>query len=217
MDSPYRENGRTPHLVAYALELPADVPRPDLVEQLETSLRTLRRHNGEIPVVLFLYGKRTRDLDALCAGYGVRLHEQGPFERRLASRSPTGWSALARYPLLCKYLNFHELAALGATQVLLCDCDTVFFADVARIFERYSGARSRRPRGGALEPEPLRGGSELHRRGPPRAARRGRRGERRPAVQHSASSSSATGWCAGSPGSSRSWSTTPGGSCSGWR
>jgi hypothetical protein len=127
-------------LVAYALELPAGAPRPDLVQQLATSLHTLRARNDGIAVVLFLYGARTRELDALCDAYGVHVQEQGRYEQRLAALSPTGSAALAQYPLLCKYLNFRELEALSATQVLLCDCDTVFFADVARIFERYAGA-----------------------------------------------------------------------------
>jgi hypothetical protein len=127
-------------LVAYALQLPAAVPRPDLVEQLATSLHTLRAHNGEVDVALFLHGSRTRELDALCDRYGVVVREQGSYEERLAALRPDGWTALARYPLLCKYLNFGELAALGPEYVLLCDCDTVFFGDVSRIFERYSGA-----------------------------------------------------------------------------
>ena len=127
-------------LVAYALELPPESPRPDLVEQLATSLHTLRSHNAEIPVVLFLYGPRTGEVDALCGAYGVRVQEQGSYGRRLAALSPPAWTALERYPLLCKYLNFRELAALGATQVLLCDCDTVFFGDVGGLFARYAAA-----------------------------------------------------------------------------
>jgi hypothetical protein len=126
-------------LVAYALELPTESPRPDLVEQLASSLHTLRSHNAEVEIVLFLYGSRSRELDDLCDAHRVLVHEQGMYAKRLAALCPAGWVALARYPLLCKYLNFGELASYGADQVLLCDCDTVFFADVARLFERYAG------------------------------------------------------------------------------
>jgi hypothetical protein len=128
-------------LVAYTLELPAAEPqRPDLVEQLAASLRTLRSHSREIPVALFLYGGRSRALDRLLGEHRVLVHEQGSYERRLAQLCPAGWSALARYPLLCKYLNFAVLSALDARQVLLCDCDTLFFADVAPLLERYAWA-----------------------------------------------------------------------------
>jgi hypothetical protein len=75
----------------------------------------------------------------LCAAYRAVLFEQGPYDRRLASLCPSGWRALARYPPLCKHLNFRQLVGLGASRVLLCDCDTVFLADVARLLERYSG------------------------------------------------------------------------------
>jgi hypothetical protein len=127
-------------LVAYALELPAARPRPDLIEQLTGSLGSLRSHNGDVPVVLFLYGRRSRELGRLCDAHDVVVQEQGAYDRRLASLCPVGWAALAHYPLLCKYLNFGQLAALGVPRVLLCDCDTLFFGDVGRLFERYAGA-----------------------------------------------------------------------------
>ncbi len=47
---------------------------------------------------------------------------------------------LEAYPLLHKYLNFHALADLAPDQVLLADCDTLFFDDPARLFERYAHA-----------------------------------------------------------------------------
>ena len=52
---------------------------------------------------------------------------------------PDRLAALVRYPLLHKFLNLRELAATGAAQVLCCDCDTVFFDDVAALFDRYGG------------------------------------------------------------------------------
>jgi hypothetical protein len=140
MDPAQEARTRTGAVVAYSLELPAETPRPDLVDQLTTSLHTLRSHNAAVPVVLFLYGGRTRELDAIAGAYGVAVHEQGSYAARLAALCPAGWQALARYPLLCKYLNFGELATRGASPAFLCDCDTVFFGDVARIFERYGAA-----------------------------------------------------------------------------
>jgi hypothetical protein len=64
---------------------------------------------------------------------------QGPYRDQLAALSPHGGDAMARYPVLHKNLNFAELAAAGAEQVLCCDLDTIFFTDVEVLFDRYAG------------------------------------------------------------------------------
>lgn len=127
-------------LVHYSLALPPHEPRPDLIWQLAASWRTLREHNAEIPVVLFVYGGMPAELAALCREHRVLVHEQGPYAARLAALCPEGWPTLVDYPLLHKFLNFGELARTGARQVLFCDCDTVFFTDVALLFDRYGDA-----------------------------------------------------------------------------
>ena len=129
---------RPERLVQYSLTL-ADGQRPDLVWQFGASVRTLRMHNRTIPVVLFVYGAVTAELAALCRELRVAVYPQGPYEHRLAALCPQGWPALARYPLLHKLLNFRELAGLDPSQVLCCDCDTVFFDDVEILFDRYGG------------------------------------------------------------------------------
>ena len=126
-------------LVHYSLSLPHQYPRPDLIRQFGASVGTLREHNGAIPVVLFVHGALPAELAAICGEHDVMVHEQGPYERRLAALCPAGWQALAEYPLLHKFLNLRELAATGASQVLCCDCDTVFLRDVAELFDRYDG------------------------------------------------------------------------------
>ncbi|MDQ3742180.1 MAG: hypothetical protein M3389_14665 [Actinomycetota bacterium] len=125
--------------VHYSLALPRHEERPDLLWQLSVSLRTLREHNDRVPVGLFLHGPMTPPLAALCREHDVMVHEQGPYEERLARLCPGGWQALAEYPLLHKFLNFAELAATGARQVLFLDCDTVFLGDVERLFDGYDG------------------------------------------------------------------------------
>jgi len=127
-------------LVHYSLAFPPHEQRPDLLWQLDASLRTLREHNAEIPVALFLYGAMPAELAALCGEHDVMVHQQGGYEERLAALCPAGWRALADYPLLHKFLNFRELSAVGAAQILFCDCDTVFFDDVAVLFDRYGDA-----------------------------------------------------------------------------
>ena len=127
-------------LVHYSLALPPDEPRPDLIWQLSASLGTLRAHNADIPVALFVYGGMSAELLALCARHRVLVHDQGPYEERLAALCPAGWRSLVGYPLLHKFLNFRALARTGARQILFCDCDTVFFADVEGLFDRYGDA-----------------------------------------------------------------------------
>jgi hypothetical protein len=127
-------------LVHYSLALPPEEPRPDLIWQLGASLRTLRAHNAEIPVALFVHGGVTPELAALSHEHRVLVHDQGAYADRLAALCPAGWQRLAGYPLLHKFLNFRELARTGARQILFCDCDTVFFTDVAALFDRYGDA-----------------------------------------------------------------------------
>jgi hypothetical protein len=127
-------------LVHYSLALPEHEPRPDLIWQLGASLRTLRAHNRDIPVALFVHDGLPAELAALCREHDVMVHDQGAYAARLAALCPEGWRLLADYPLLHKFLNFRELARTGASQILCCDCDTVFFADVAALFDRYGDA-----------------------------------------------------------------------------
>ena len=131
---------RPARLVQYSLSQPRGASRPDLIWQFAGSVRTLREHNRRIPVALFLHGSMTPELATICGAYGVMVHEQGPYEQRLADLSPAGWRALAHYPLLHKFLNFRELTRIGPSQVLCCDCDTVFFGDVERLFDLYGTA-----------------------------------------------------------------------------
>lgn len=126
-------------LVYYSVTLSERHPRPDLLWQLDTSLRTLRHHNRSVPVALFVHGDLPPALRSIAARHDVLVHAQGPYEDRLAGLCPQGWRALCEYPLLHKFLNFREIAAVdpAPAQVLFLDCDTVFFDDVDRLFDRY--------------------------------------------------------------------------------
>ncbi len=130
----------TERLVYYSVSLSVEEPRPDIIEQFAASVQTLRRHNGRVRVALFCHGPLPRQLAEVCSQFRVMVHGQGPYAKRLATLCPAGWPALARYPLLHKFLNFRELSAAGASQVLFCDCDTVFFRDVEELFDSYGGA-----------------------------------------------------------------------------
>lgn len=127
-----------PRLVSYSLV--ADEPRRhEHAYQFELSVSSLRASNTRIPVVLFSHGPLAPEIGALCNRFGVMVAEQGPYSDRLAALSPRSGTAMARYPLLHKNLNFAELAAAGVEQVLCCDLDTIFFTDVEAVFGRYAG------------------------------------------------------------------------------
>ena len=110
-----------------------------LARQLDLSAGSLRAHNRTVPLVLCLYGSPTAELSAVCAAHGVTMSLQGSYEARLAASCPSGWPALARYPLLHKLLGFAALDSPGLEQVLYLDCDTVLFDDVEALFDRYRG------------------------------------------------------------------------------
>ncbi|MEO5901772.1 MAG: hypothetical protein ABIR68_16820 [Ilumatobacteraceae bacterium] len=127
-------------LVAYSLVLPADGSRRDLIWQFAGSVSTLRAHNRGIPVVVFVHGLVSDELRRICAVHDVTVRDQGSYEARLAALCPTGWPALARNPLLHRFLSFAEPAMVEPQQVMICDCDTIFFRDVAELFDRYGDA-----------------------------------------------------------------------------
>jgi hypothetical protein len=127
-------------LVYYSLSSSRENPRPDLVWQIELSVRTLRAYNGAIPIVVFTHNDVPPELAPALAPFGVTLHHQGSYQARLARLAPHGWQILSQYLVLHKFLNFSEIAALDPQQVLFLDCDTIFFKDVDLLFSHYSHA-----------------------------------------------------------------------------
>ena len=127
-------------LVAYSVSMPGGGVRSDLVRQFEISLGTLRAHNPAQPVVLFVHGSLPPALANLCVAEDVMICRQAQYEDRLRQSCPTGGAALARYPVLHKFLNFGALARAGYDHVLCCDFDTIFAGDLAGLFDRYGSA-----------------------------------------------------------------------------
>jgi hypothetical protein len=62
-------------LVHYSISLADGEDRPELIGQLDASAATLREHNPRIPAVVFLYGRPTAGLAAVCRAHGLMLHE----------------------------------------------------------------------------------------------------------------------------------------------
>lgn len=126
-------------LVCYSLVLHKLDRRPLLLAQVFASIKSLRMHNKSVPVHLFVYGDEP-ELTRALARHDVTVHNQGSYENQLARSLHRGFEVLCRYPLLHKLLNFAGISALEPEQVLLLDCDTVFFCDVDVLFAKYSKA-----------------------------------------------------------------------------
>lgn len=126
-------------LVSYSL-MADERRRSEHAFQFELSVSSLRASNRSIPVVLFTHGPLAPEIAQLCSRFEVMVADQGAYADRLAALSPQGGPAMVRYPVLHKHLNFAELAAAGARQVLCCDLDTLFLQDVEAIFDRYGEA-----------------------------------------------------------------------------
>lgn len=127
-------------LVYYSLFMPSWESRTDLLQQLLSSVQTLREYNRTVPAVLFIHGDPPAELASALAPYDIRIFLQGAYEARLAQLCPSGWQVLAHYPVLHKFLNFAEISTLSPRQVLYLDCDTLFFDDVSRLFHHYEDA-----------------------------------------------------------------------------
>lgn len=126
-------------LVCYSL-LQSDVnPPQDLVRQLVASVSSLRAYNRAVAVRVFTYGN-VPGLYSTLAPYEVVIQEQGSYQHRLAEWFPCAAQVLQHYPVLHRVLNFPDIERLAPLQVLLLDCDTVFFRDVDLLFARYSKA-----------------------------------------------------------------------------
>lgn len=134
------ESGSSRRIVCYSVTFPVDVSRPDLLWQLEASIRSLRAHNRSSQVVVFVHHPVPDELFSRVEPLGVRIVLQPTYEARLAALQPRASESLSRYPLLHKFLNFSEISAMSPSQVLLLDCDTIFCGDVDRIFDAYGDA-----------------------------------------------------------------------------
>jgi len=124
-------------LICYSLTLPPDVDRSDLIWQLEASLESLYRVAPSQRARIFFHGTPPSAIRRLTQHPQVDLVQCPTYLDRLRALVPAAASVLEAYPLLHKYLNFNGMADLAPDQVLLADCDTLFFDDPARLFDRY--------------------------------------------------------------------------------
>jgi hypothetical protein len=124
-------------MVCYSLTLPPADARQDLVWQFEASVESLRRVAPRLRARLFFYGTPPADIIRIAQHANVELVQRDSYIDRLRSLMPAAAPVLDAYPLLHKYLNFDLLADAAPEQLLLADCDTLFFNDPARLFDQY--------------------------------------------------------------------------------
>ena len=123
-------------LVYYSL---ANSPGSHCEWQWIQSVRSLRRYNASIRVCLVLYNGAQQSLLDEAARLHVAVEYAGTYADALCQLHPHG-AVLALYPTLHKFLAAPRAAGEGVSQVLYLDCDTFFFGDVERLFDRYPHA-----------------------------------------------------------------------------
>ncbi len=101
------------------------------------SIRSLRRFNPWARVVLVLYGAPRAETLAEARAMNVQVIYGGDYGRCFAHLPPRVAEVLVRNPTLHKVLSLRLCPTEGVGQVLFLDCDTYFFDDVDRLFERY--------------------------------------------------------------------------------
>ena len=125
-------------IVTYSLSSTGPAQTTDYHEQLFNSVKSLRAYNGVVAIHVFLYGEHPPIFITRLEDEGVTVHHMGSYEDAIRRIRPRAFRTLVRYPVLHKWMNFHNLAPLEPAQVLQIDCDTYFFDDVEILFDRYS-------------------------------------------------------------------------------
>src|SRR5438128_371811 len=126
------------NIVTYSLSANGPPQTSDYHEQLSYSVRSLRVHNQNVAIHVFLYGDHPAGFIAQLEDQAVSVHQMGAYVDAIKRIRPRAFRTLTRYPVLHKWLNLSELEPLVPSQILQADCDTFFFDDVDRLFEFYS-------------------------------------------------------------------------------
>jgi hypothetical protein len=100
------------------------------------SIQSLRLHNRNIPVYLFLLGPVPESLRRAADKHEVVLRPLGEYRELLIGIAGKRGEALSCIPTLHKFLTLEHIPG-NASQVLYLDCDTFFFGDVSALFSGY--------------------------------------------------------------------------------
>ena len=102
------------------------------------SVESLRKYNSAVTVLLFVYGRPGPETFAVARHCRVEVLLCGDYLSSFGAVPGYRVAALARYPVLHKFLSLTRIPDDGTQQVMYLDCDTYFRADVDRIFARYT-------------------------------------------------------------------------------
>ena len=124
-------------LVSYSIVASDPEWRSVIARQTLASIKSLRAYNRSISVLLTLYTEMP-ELVLELTKYKVQIHQKSSYRGQIARVFPRGAQVLSRHPVLHKFLNFDEIDALDPEQLLILDCDTLFFHDVEELFVKYA-------------------------------------------------------------------------------
>ena len=101
------------------------------------SIRSLRLYNPSTTVWLFLFNGATAELRREAERQNVQVHDLGDYGEFFRQMHACG-AVLAFYPTFHKFLVLGQVPLGDVACVLYLDCDTFFFDNVDRLFDRYS-------------------------------------------------------------------------------
>jgi hypothetical protein len=102
------------------------------------SIRSLRSHNANIPVYLFVFNDISDAVSREAERWQVLVRPLGPYLDWMKSRPHPRAVVLANYPTLHNLIVLTQADARNFSQVLYVDCDTFFFQDPERLFDECS-------------------------------------------------------------------------------
>ena len=109
--------------------------------QIQGSIESLRRFNGNIEIVFCLFGSAFPDhLMRFFSHQRVDFRHLGTYEEHLLKIVDAPVDIMTRYPAIHKWTCINQLDNLGNTDVLYLDNDTYFFDDVEKLFESDSSS-----------------------------------------------------------------------------
>lgn len=131
------------HLVIYSISLPEGGEVEKLSWQIEASLLSLREHDSEVAVRVYVYGELTNRIADLLGELDVERVNRPALGSVVADLVGGGFEELGDYAPVHKWLSIASVESSRRT-VLYVDCDTFFFESPRALTESSSADLSAR-------------------------------------------------------------------------